>query len=500
MSLAVSEWPASRVRLRRPTLLWAYALLAPAMIFILTSLDRSYQTDLWHHLARGREIVQTHSIVNNDVFTYTIPSQPLIDNNWLTQVVAYQLYELGGIDLVQTANSLLLAMTVAGVVAIGIRQGTPVRVAALIGVCVVFGLSSTLLIRPQTVSMFLFVVLMAMLLEAEHRRKMLGYIPLLMAIWANVHGAFPIGLLLIGCFTFGACVDSIRRLPLGKRPRPLEMIACFIVSTLATFANPYGVHVYAYVRGTSALAVSRQIQEWLKPDAFTLAGAIWIASLLAMLCLAIFGRRHVRLWAAVVVVAFAAVSCTSVRMSIWWYLTAATIAMTLWPRRIERPERTSFAAFCFAATILAAAVICAPALAALNPVFNYRSNNRPEQNLAELASAIEQHSPGARVFSRLEWGEYLSFALPWKQSIFMDGRIEIYPDTLWTDYRKITTAEPGWENLLMSHGVEVLLLDTHYHDGLIAAASKSPHWRQAETIGGGVIFVRNAEFRMQNAE
>jgi hypothetical protein len=99
--------------------------------------------------------------------------------------------------------------------------------------------------------------------------------------------------------------------------------------------------------------------------------------------------------------------------------------------------------------------------------------------------------PDSRVFSRLEWGEYVEFSLPWKQSVFMDGRIEIYPDDLFDEYRRITTAAAGWEDLLDKYRVTVLLLDTHYHDGLINAASKSPRWRKQTTIGGGVIFVRN---------
>ena len=35
---------------------WPRLLLAPALIFVATAIDRNYQTDLWHHLARGRLI------------------------------------------------------------------------------------------------------------------------------------------------------------------------------------------------------------------------------------------------------------------------------------------------------------------------------------------------------------------------------------------------------------------------------------------------------------
>jgi hypothetical protein len=511
MSVVVNGWSAPAVRTQRPTLLWCYALLAPAMIFILTSVDRGYQTDLWHHLARGREILRTGRLVNRDVFTFTVAGERIVDNNWLTQIVGYKLYEWGGLDLLQAANSLLLALTVAGLIRIGLRRGAPARVTALIGVAVVAGLAPTLLIRPQTISMFLFVALMAILLRASERPRRLILAPCVMMLWANVHGAFPIGLVLIGCFTVAAIIDALRvrrrtrqaasgrpalasrrnAFPITLRPTPREMIACLVASALATLINPYGWTVYRYVLTTSMRAHSRVIQEWLRPEVFSMPGAVWIGSIAALCVLAVVGRRQVRMTSAVVAVAFAAISCTSVRMSIWWYLAAAPVAMTIWPRRRDAGGKPSLAAAALYAAIVAAMTLSLPALSRYNPAFRLRPSDRPEATLAGLADAVTQHAPGARVFSRLEWGEYLSFALPWKHSIFMDGRIEIYPDGLWDEYRRITSADAGWQQLLDRHGVTVLVLDRHYHDGLIAAVSQSPAWHELSNVGGGVVFVRN---------
>ncbi len=462
------------------------------MIFMVTALDRGYQTDLWHHLARGREIWQDRAILNHDVFTYTVADQPIIDNNWLTQVIAYKLFDIGGLELVHTANSILLGLTVSLIVAIGVRRGATARVAGWIGVIVVAGLAPTLLIRPQTVSMLLFASMLYVLLQADQKPRTLCVAPLLMALWANVHGAFPIGLVLIGCFTFAACVDRIRKLPFGDRAGPGAMIACLVSSFAATLANPYGAHVYGYVLNTSSRASGRVIQEWLRPEIFSIQGGFWIASILAMIALAIVGRRHVRLWAATLALVFGVISCTSVRMSIWWYLSAAVIAMSIWPRRDVQPAKPSRLAGLMYAAIILAMFVCLPAMQRWNPIFLIRPSERPEDNLAQLTEAVAVAAPNARVFSRLEWGEYLSFHLPWKNAVYMDGRIEIYPDSLWDEYRQITSAEPGWQAKLDRRGVTVLLLDRHYHDGLIEAATKSQEWKLIAVIGGGVIFVASS--------
>src|SRR5438105_5479584 len=88
-------------------------LLAPSLVFIAANLDRQYQTDFWHHLTRGRAIVAAGRLVDVDLFTFTIHGQRLRDANWLTQVLYYRTFQLGGLALVQFANAVVLAAALA---------------------------------------------------------------------------------------------------------------------------------------------------------------------------------------------------------------------------------------------------------------------------------------------------------------------------------------------------------------------------------------------------
>src|SRR5947209_17119031 len=181
-------------RLPLPTGRWVRALLAPALVFVAASLDRNYQTDLWHHLARGRAIVAEGRLLDADRFTFTVAGRPLQDANWAWQVLFYRLYELGGLPLVQAANAAALALAVALLVRLAWRRSGSPAAAGGVGVFVVFGLWQLLLIRPQTLSLLLFVLLSTVLEEARHRPRLLLLPPLLLALWVNLHGGFPIGL------------------------------------------------------------------------------------------------------------------------------------------------------------------------------------------------------------------------------------------------------------------------------------------------------------------
>ena len=86
-------------RIPLPTGNWVRLLLAPALIFVSSAMDRGYQTDLWHHLARGRAISEDGHMVDNDRFTYTVANSHFQDSNWLWQVAFFKVHTLGGLDL-----------------------------------------------------------------------------------------------------------------------------------------------------------------------------------------------------------------------------------------------------------------------------------------------------------------------------------------------------------------------------------------------------------------
>ena len=106
-----------------PTNAWVRAALAPVLIFIATAINRNYLADFWHHLARGRAIATEGRLLDEDRFTYTVRGQPFQDVNWLSQLAFYHLHRLGGLDLLQAVNALVLAGS--QIVAIGPLASTP---------------------------------------------------------------------------------------------------------------------------------------------------------------------------------------------------------------------------------------------------------------------------------------------------------------------------------------------------------------------------------------
>ena len=111
----------SLLRRVRPTGAWVTLSIAPVVAFVATMVDTNYQTDYWHHLARGREIVRRGELLNQDIFSFTVAGKPFQDANWLAQVAYAGLFQLGGFELTQLVNSLVVAAAFALLVRLALR-------------------------------------------------------------------------------------------------------------------------------------------------------------------------------------------------------------------------------------------------------------------------------------------------------------------------------------------------------------------------------------------
>lgn len=482
---------------------WMRAAIAPALIFIASATDCNYLADFWHHLARGRAIAEQGRLVDTDLFTYTVPGRAFQDCNWLTQLAYYRLYELGGLPLVQLVNALALAVMMGLLVHLAWRKSGSLGWASVLGVFAFFGLWQVLTIRPQTLSLLLFVLLYEILDLAERRPWLLVLAPVILALWANLHGAFPAGLILITAFLGAAVWESWQRgrWRLLRDRRSLALAACLLASVLATLLNPYTWHIYEYIGLTSSAAANRRIDEWVPPGPNMLIGKFWMLSLLLVVVAFALPRRRPTARDVFLILAFLPLACGSARMVAWWLLITAPILATLfaanWPviARSVVPEPPSVASAGFFGLIVLAMVFSIPGLSRFNPLLGpSRRTARPEQTLQQVADWVSARGPGARIFSRFEWGEYLTWSLGPRYPVFMDGRIEIYPDDVWAQYAAVTEGRGDWEKVLDRYDVNYLLVDTGYHQGtgLLAQVAQSAEWTSAFQVGNAQVFVRRS--------
>ena len=287
-------------------------------------------------------------------------------------------------------------------------------------------------------------------------------------------------------------------------PPHVALGLCLAGCLLATCVNPYGWNVFLFVGNTTSVAYQRQIAEWVAPGPDRLIGILFLASVPA-----VFALLGWRCWQTgqppalrdvLMLGCFLALAMGSVRMVAWWMLVTAPLLAELrvWllPRlavRDEDADRPSPVVAGVFALIAVVVVFSLPGLDRFNPLLGpTRRGPRVEDDLEAIHRHLDFYGKPGRIYSHFEWGGYLAWSTAPRHRVFMDGRIEIYPDDVWNKYTDVTYASQRWSAILDEYQVDYLILDNDLHgrSGLLEKVAQSPVWRQAFASRRAVLFVR----------
>src|SRR5580698_9974684 len=92
-----SRGPTSRISLGQRIFSFPMMIAGLLMVLaVLTVRSRFDDPDMWWHLRTGQIISTTHAIPTSDIFSYTTSHHAYVPHEWLSQVLIYIAYALGG--------------------------------------------------------------------------------------------------------------------------------------------------------------------------------------------------------------------------------------------------------------------------------------------------------------------------------------------------------------------------------------------------------------------
>lgn len=408
---------------------------------------------LWQ-ITVGQGILDQRAVPHTDVYSFTMRGQPWISTQWLAQVLYAVSYDIAG----WSGPVVLAALAIAATFALFARQlhrrlgdaATLVLVAAALAL-----MMPHLLARPHVLAMPVMVAWVGGLAAAMDRRDAPSFrlLPLI-ALWANLHGGFVLGLALVAPLG----VDAVVNADAAKQKSLLLRWAAFGVAAVAvSCCTPYGWNALLASRKILELGAALPlILEWRAADfssldifelcllaAFGLAlyrgltlPPLRIAMLLGLLHMALSQGRNVEILALLAPLVLARPLADQ--------LGAAAAATP-----VALARRGSLVAACVAIGLVAGTFAIAS-----TQRFAPHMRGSPVAAVAELKKL---HL--ARVFNDYDFGGYLiASGVP----TFIDGRTELYGETFFVDHNNASgLMEPdNLFRLLKDYDIEATLMRT----------------------------------------
>ena len=467
---------------------------------IWTALETVSATDLYWAMAAGRWIMEHGEIPRTDVFSYTYAGAPWSNQEWLTQVLFWELFRHGGGTAVAVFRIVVTVALVGLAAWLGWRRGADAVAATALACAAAVVCRPNLDIRPHLFQ-FLGTMLLLGLVDAYRRGadvRLLALLPVLMAAWVNLHFSYVFGLGVLALLTAAETVQSLLGAPLAMpRRRTTWLVAAAVASAVAGLLNPAGVHALLFpftLLGSDQLW-RQEIIEWAPPvlfrggEAFGSAFLGWYLVVQAVLAMAALARAPRRFdWSnALVVAVTAAMALGARRFGPLFALVAApfgAINLTIAARGLALPARWRIAAVGVASAV-AVGVLVSSSAAYVRARYRSGLFDGMSQQWIFPAGAVDflnrNRLPGhlAHIY---QWGGYLMFTAP-ERPVFIDGRGHtVYPGDFYLEYKKLEHAAPDWPAVLDRYEVALVLWpSTDIAFGqfalLLQQLRRSPSWR-----------------------
>lgn len=447
----------------------AVLLAAPAMICVHRAAVAD--PDIWWHLRVGEWILQHHAVPRVEIFSAPLAGTPWLAYSWLFELVVVKLfYRLGLVGILAYTAGMIVAITAAVYHLVRRLQGD-FTLRVLFTFVPLFSLLPIYTPRPWHFSILFFVLELDILMHVRKtgRLRELAWLPLIFALWANIHIEFVYGLFVLGL----ALVESVvarRWAGATVRTQPVWVGYALLASLLATLANPFGWGIYGVVYNlvTQGGGLTQVSEMQALPFRNVANYCVLVLTLAAAGALA--WTRRFR-WFESGLFLFAVVLSFRSQRDVWLI---AVVAAAILASTITGSDRNQAPSPRFGATlaIVAAALMIVVGFCVMkvnNAVLNERVTSVMPVRAVE---AIRTNGYAGPLYNDFNWGGYLIWAL--RMPVIIDGRTNLYGNERMD--RSIATwgAQPDWASdpELKSAGLvigpvtapltQLLRMDSHY--------------------------------------
>jgi hypothetical protein len=437
------------------------SLVTASLTFLLLT-RTPVDADLWWHLRAGQTMWQQGYILLEDVFSHTRAGAPWVNAFWASEIFIYLLYVVGGYF------SLTLFVSITGAATFYLisrrLKGNPFIISfsillAAITAAPIWGP------RPQVLSFFIVALLDYWLADKKFPRLFL--VPLFV-LWANIHGGWIWGFLLLIAHIAGLTVNLL----INKEERSnakheiRNLLIWTMAAGLAIGINPNGYAIWKLP--FQQVNVSMQIQEWLSPDFHRIDFHPFLWMIFLLLLASLFVPKTPSWTQIFKVIGFAYLTFVAQRNIALFAIVAAPLLADLLNTVLqimqkEKPDLPPRMELPIAARKFFNALISVLLILAVSVNAHRVSSSKEVEKHYPVAAVnwLKSNRPNGPIFNSYNWGGYLTWSLR-EYPVFIDGRADLYGNEIINEWNEISRGTDRGLELLDEYQINLIFLEPYH--------------------------------------
>jgi hypothetical protein len=445
------------------------------------------------HIVTGERILATGQIPHSDPFSFLQTGHAWYAWEWLSDILMALFHRWQGLTGVVFLFTVCIGLTIWLCFRLHRRLGGDFFLACVMASPLIVTAQMHWLARPHVLS-YLFLLGTVFYFErAEGRFRVRDGLVLGIgtAIWAGVHGSFPMAIALALLYAAGHAARAVWWRDLdtaGEWRRTRWFLLAALCAGAGSLVNPYGLelhrHLLEYILRPELRGASL---EW-EPLDFAQAGTgqILIATALGGLG-ALLALRQRNLPHALVIAFLAVLGLNSARGLPVLALLGLPLANAAITRTLESGKGAMLRGLMGISAGLrrfdrnqhGGALAALAVLAVLGwlrqPEVQARTGFSPDTYPAGAYETIAGLPASSRIFASPIDGGYICYRSDGTRKIWIDGRVDYFGPAPYLQFERILLTKPGWEDALREVGFTHALLESRRP---LAAALGQAGWRQ----------------------
>lgn len=509
------------------------------------------------HFLTGLYLVEKHSLPVNNYISALEPNAPWVTHELLCDMLFGLPFPALGIGWVVLSSSIAIALSFAWSYQIGRKRGAGILSGLLILLFAIEACTIHWSARPHLFSYLLFLATFyeCFVVERALKQKCIWLFAIIL-LWANLHGSFFLGLMMIGMRAIGDLLQSFRTAPAGTDASAKEIQSeistetqessskadpdassklqieeaqkqqawtlrySAIVIFCALIASCLNIRGAAFVSYVISYLLNPKIQfhsdEWRSID-FAFGLPVWSFLVLCFILFAcwVYGKEKPRLGEFLFMSALACASIYAMRLVPYFALAAlpavaaqiptvrSHLARLHWKfldtmlafedRAGNSELKTSRSALPF---LIATAIISVQFL--FLPALKINDFDPARMPVAASDYMLKNKITGLG-YCKDNWGSYMYWKL--KEPIFVDDKTDFYSQKLLDDYTAILFTKPGWQQVLDGYNFKYVLIPPGLP--LQFSLNEMKGWKNVFQDQSAVLFIRapekSADSSLENA-